>query len=100
MVQQLTQPTKSKNLWFKGHHHPWLSLGIGILWAGALSFGTDLYLYWLNRPDDLDRGPHLLDDLTYTLVVGAISGCVVYVLAAVLCSVFDFLRYVFIKPES
>ncbi len=96
----MSNPTESENSWFKGHHHPWLSLAIGLCVAGGYSFATDLHLYWLNNPDDLDRGPHFLDDLTFTIMVGPLAGCIVYVLVAVLQCLFDFLRYVFFKSET
>ncbi|CAN5205295.1 hypothetical protein BH10CYA1_BH10CYA1_59050 [soil metagenome] len=96
----MSNTAKSENSWFNGHHHPWLSFAIGLYLAGVYSFGTDLYLFWLNRPDDLDRGPHFLDDLIFTITVGALAGCIVYVLVAVLQCLFDFLRYIFCKSET
>ncbi|MBS1955265.1 MAG: hypothetical protein JST89_13850 [Cyanobacteria bacterium SZAS-4] len=95
-----SDPTKPENLWFKGHRHPWLSFAIGFCLVGAQAFVTDLYLFWLNRPDDLDRGPHFRDDLTFALIAGPIGGCIGYVLGAVLQCFFDFLRYVFSKSET
>ncbi|RTL42447.1 MAG: hypothetical protein EKK48_10660 [Candidatus Melainabacteria bacterium] len=95
-----TQKSVVQNSWFAGHHHPWLSSAIGLYLAGVFSFGTDLYLFWLNRPDDLDRGPHFIDDFTFTIMVEALGGCIVYVLIAVLQCLFDFLRCVFYKSET
>lgn len=84
----MSYPMESENSWFKGHHHPWLSLAIGFCAAGGYAFATDLYWYRLES------------DLAFTIMVGPVAGCIVYVLVAVLQCLFDFLRYVFYKSET
>lgn len=88
LVEPINYPMESENSWFKGHHHPWLSLAIGFCAAGGYAFATDLYWYHLER------------DIAFTIMVGPVATSIVYVLVAVLQCLFDFMRYVFYKSET
>jgi hypothetical protein len=75
-LSKLMRQSKSKNLWLGAFRHPWLSFITGFVILGSISLVIDACWFFANNPDDLDRGPHLEDDLWWAVLFGPVGGCI------------------------